>query len=184
MLNTLDLKNLFSVRRFLADMVHLPAASGKLMFGTDFEFVSTPLELVSGMLNSGRNTMLYTYSGEMFRVTADLGPQCSGLLGDMYYTSPGDPFSLPQALSFLSFYAQLPISPNRTTPPCDFCVIHSSGMHAWDQFASQMYFGSWTNGSCRMLSAKYHTDFFTAPSERMGCEGIHTKTVFPCVIAI
>lgn len=149
-LNTLDDRNMASVRRTLADAAVLPAAAPRLLLGTDAYFVTSPRELLSEMRqrgNSGNSSVgIYvadrsTFNGRLYRILNWKGPQCAGLLGDAIYLSPGVNVTVHGLLWAMEFYAAQPKDSPRIDPPCDFCDKISGGMHAVDQFGWVMALG-------------------------------------------
>eukprot|EP00928_Gymnodinium_smaydae_P011712 TRINITY_DN14295_c0_g1_i1.p1 TRINITY_DN14295_c0_g1~~TRINITY_DN14295_c0_g1_i1.p1 ORF type:complete len:564 (+),score=28.51 TRINITY_DN14295_c0_g1_i1:152-1843(+) len=136
----LDPTNYASVRRTLADAVHLPSQAGRLLLGLDISFLACPSTLVENMLRASAKSALYMADLETFErpylMTGYPGPQCPGFLADFVYLSPGLEVSAESIRSKALWYASQPIGPERTTPPTFWLAAPGSrGLHGIDQFA-------------------------------------------------
>jgi len=170
----LDNVNLASVRRMLAD-VHLPSTEGRLFLGTDISFLKRPDDFLEKIQQHEVVYMIdqFTFHGQAYKVTAYDGPQCEGLLGDLFYVAAGIQIPEEEAHHALKFYADLPHHPPRLTPPCALCDTQSGGLHALDQFAWAMVLGKASNGQCVTLdSTKYHHC-----DARGNLEAVHDKLI-------
>jgi len=156
-----------SVRRSLADTVHLPVETGRLLLGTDVSFVGVPTEFVERAARLDDGQALYmtddmTWGPHLYRMSNVSGPQCAGLLGDFIYLGRGVRVSPESLGSKMKWYADQPIYANRTEPPCFPCPsFDPSGLHAIDQFAWVLALGEATGGKgCFPLTSARH-GFYT-----------------------
>merc|ERR1719321_2240956 len=125
----LDSINLVSVRRMLAD-VHLPATEDRLFLGSDISFLKRPDDFLEKIQ---QHKVVYmvdqnTWAGQYYKVTAYEGPQCAGLLGDLFYVGAGVQILEEDAHQALKFYLDLPHDQARITPPCPICDQVSHGL--------------------------------------------------------
>jgi len=185
----LDADNLASLRRRLADTVHLPSGSPRLLLGTDISFLREPRELLHKASVLKKNQALYmaddlAWGGQHYRLSAYTGPQCPGLLGDFIYLSPGTPLDAEAFTKIVEWYVKQPIIPERTTPPCEYCAQASHGLHALDQFSMALYLAEWVDppgehGCFHLTSKRYstHRDRIKTPVVAKYLEAVHDKVV-------
>jgi len=171
----LDSVNLASVRRMLAD-VHLPSTESRLFLGADISFLKRPDDLLKKLQQHEEVVYMIdqlTWKGQIYKVAAYDGPQCGGLLGDLFYVAAGTKIPEEDAHQALKFYAALPHHPPRIKPPCALCDVYSSGLHAMDQFAWAMVLGKVSKGKCVALdTTKYHHAYADGD-----LEAVHDKQI-------
>lgn len=89
-LASLDQLNQASVRRALADSVHLPPSHARLLLGTDISFIQDPVDFTYAAARLLCNQAAYLLDDRFpFFMNSYVGPQCPGMLGDFVYSSPG-----------------------------------------------------------------------------------------------
>mmetsp|Transcript_17567 Transcript_17567/g.39550 ORF Transcript_17567/g.39550 Transcript_17567/m.39550 type:complete len:343 (-) Transcript_17567:43-1071(-) len=166
----LDDRNLFSVRRTLADGDHLSPNSSRLLLGTDISFVSEPQAFIAqaSKLRAGQAIYMIddnAFAGKRYHVSNYSGPQCTGLLGDFIFLGPGLDLSVKLLQEKMLWYASQPVENERIEPHCDVCQSRyvANGYHGIDQFALVMALGSATTvGDSKACFAtpfgKYHNN--------------------------
>jgi hypothetical protein len=178
----LDDVNRASIRRMLAD-ASLPDSENRLLLGADISFLQRPDDLLEKIQRSKvvYMTDYLNFGGVLYRVAADKGPQCEGLLGDLFYLGAGIRVREEDMQKALKFYVNLPHNPPRITPVCpvDLCDRVSNGLHATDQFAWAMILGKASNGTCVPLDRE---KYLLGGSQWHGqrAEAIHDKETNRC----
>lgn len=166
--------NAASIRRALADTVHLPATANRMLLGTDITFVKDPISFVHQAASLGPGQAAYATDDIWgpYKLVSWKGPQCPGLLGDFIYLSAGAAVTTESLIAKMKWFMTLPRVGSRFSPPCESCQKASRGLHAMDQFAFDLALAEAVGaGGCQPLDNRY------ADHHRMGptCEIFHGK---------
>jgi hypothetical protein len=178
----LDSINRASIRRMLAD-ASLPDSENRLLLGADISFLKPPVELLEKIQ---RSKVVYmtspsrSFGKVLYRVAADKGPQCEGLLGDLFYLGAGIRVREEDMQQALKFYVGLPHDPPRITPGSQYCDTASDGLHATDQFAWAMVLGKYSNGQCVALDPEKYHHGWKEPITSSELKVIHDKDTSRC----
>mmetsp|Transcript_57827 Transcript_57827/g.135180 ORF Transcript_57827/g.135180 Transcript_57827/m.135180 type:complete len:389 (+) Transcript_57827:41-1207(+) len=183
----MDQKNLMSVRRTLADGKHLPVEASRLLLGTDISFLAEPQTFLAEARKLLRGQALYmwdddSFQGNRYKLTDYPGPQCTGLLGDFIFMTPGVSM-LEGLLQEKMLWYESQRSGPRVTPECKICddPFVSGRLHGIDQFATAMALGEATAkghvpGCVALPASKFHNGVMR-PRTIAGLEVVHDKQI-------